>query len=125
MNIPDHLMYTTSHEWVELLPRGGARFGITDYAQSQLGDIVYISLPEEGGHVKAGDKLADVESVKAVTDVYSPLTGVITDVNAALEDAPERMNAAPYEAWICEIGTAGGADMLIDAITYRALIEAE
>lgn len=125
MNIPEHLSYSKSHEWVESLPDGAARVGITDFAQAQLGDIVYINLPAEGENVTAGERLTDVESVKAVSDIYSPLTGGITAINSALEDAPELLNSSPYEAWICEIGSVSDTAELMDAAAYKAFLAAE
>lgn len=125
MNIPEHLSYSKSHEWVETLADGAARVGITDFAQSQLGDIVFINLPQEGDSVTAGEAMTDVESVKAVTDVISPVTGEIIAINSALEDAPESLNASPYEAWICEIGNISGSEDLMDAAAYRAFLESE
>lgn len=125
MNIPEHLSYSKSHEWVETKADGTAYVGITDFAQSQLGDIVYINLPSEGDRVTAGKAMTDVESVKAVTDVISPVTGEIISVNSALEDAPESMNSSPYEAWICEIGDITGSEELMDAAAYKEFLESE
>lgn len=125
MQVPEHLRYTEEHEWLEL--RGGTyRLGITDYAQDQLGDIVFVELPEVGGVVGAGDVLAEVESTKSVGEVYAPLAGEITAVNEDLRDRPELINAEPYGAgWIVEIRPAdeGGMPDLLAAATYRALIE--
>jgi glycine cleavage system H protein len=125
MQVPEHLRYTEEHEWLEM--RDGAyRLGITDYAQDQLGDIVFVELPEVGRVVGAGDVLAEVESTKSVGEVYAPLAGEITAANDALRDRPELINAEPYEAgWIVEIRPADeiGRSGLLDAAAYRALIE--
>ena len=97
MNFPAELKYTQTHEWVRFEDETTAVIGITDYAQDQLGDLVFANLPEEGGDVVAGDAFADVESVKAVSDVISPVTGVVEEVNEELADNPALMNEAPYE----------------------------
>lgn len=125
MNIPEHLKYTKSHEWVEFLPGGAARVGITDFAQGQMGDIVFINLPQQGDDVTLGETFTDIESVKAVSDVFSPFTGRVAAVNQALEDAPETMNSAPYEAWICEVQGIESTEELLDAAAYKALCESE
>lgn len=125
MNIPENLKYTKSHEWVQFLSETSARVGITDFAQAQMGDIVFINLPAEGGHVACGEPLTDIESVKAVADVISPVTGGVARVNEALEDTPETINASPYEAWICEVEGIEDTEELLDAAAYRAFCEAE
>jgi glycine cleavage system H protein len=125
MLTPENLKYTKSHEWLEMLPDGAARIGITDYAQSKLGDIVFITLPEEGEDVAAGDRLADLESVKAVSDIFSPATGRVRAVNSALEDAPEAINQSPYTAWLAEIENIGETQELLDAAAYAAFCEEE
>jgi glycine cleavage system H protein len=95
MNTPETLKYSKSHEWLETLPDGAVRVGITDYAQSQLGDIVFVNLPAPGDGVAAGGALADVESVKAVSDIFSPASGRVREVNTALEDAPNPSTRTP------------------------------
>lgn len=107
MNIPENLLYTKTHEWV-LIAGGKARVGLTDYAQDALGDIVYFNLPQVGDDVTAGGVAGEVESVKAVSEVRSPLSGAVCAVNDSLADAPETANAAPYDAWIFEIENFGG-----------------
>ena len=101
-NIPANLKYSKSHEWV-LEEDGVFTIGLTDYAQDALGDIVFINLPEEGDSVTAGEAFSDVESVKAVSDVFSPVTGTVTAVNEALLDDPAQVNEAPYEAWLIKV----------------------
>lgn len=125
MNAPENLKYSKSHEWVEFLGDNSARVGITDFAQSQMGDIVYINLPLEGGQAVKGESFTDIESVKAVSDVFSPVTGDIARVNSALDGAPETMNSAPYEAWIAEIEGITDTEELLDAQAYQAFCEAE
>jgi glycine cleavage system H protein len=125
MHVPEHLRYTEEHEWLEMRD-GSYRLGITDYAQDQLGDIVFVELPEVGRVVGAGDVLAEVESTKSVGEVYAPLAGEITAVNDELRDRPELINAEPYGAgWIVEIRPAdeSGESDLLDAAAYRALAE--
>jgi glycine cleavage system H protein len=125
MNIPAKLKYTRTHEWVQTLKDGTIRVGITDHAQDQLGDLVYINLPGEGDEVKAGEAFGDVESVKAVSDLFSPATGTVCAVNEALQDEPEQMNQAPYEAWIMEVKDITETEELLDAEAYRKLCEEE
>jgi glycine cleavage system H protein len=104
LNFPEDLSYTKEHEWVRSLDRNTVRMGITDYAQDQLGDIVFVDLPQVGETFKQEEELTTVESVKAVSEVYMPISGEITSVNAALEDSPELINTDPYgEGWIVEI----------------------
>jgi glycine cleavage system H protein len=125
MNIPDDLRYSTDHEWVRV--EGGAvRIGITDYAQDALGDVVFVDLPEVGVAVEAAASISEVESTKSVSDIYAPVTGTVTEVNADLADAPERLNEDPYgEGWICVIELSDPAELekLLDADGYRALVE--
>jgi len=119
---PEDVKYTAEHEWV----RGGGdtvRIGITDYAQEQLGDIVYVSLPAVGDQVEEGAAVGELESTKSVSDVYAPLTGEVTAVNDALEDHPEMVNAEPYSAgWLFELRPADPSALegLLDAAAYEA-----
>ena len=103
MELREELKYSKSHEWVK---EDGDQviIGLTDYAQSELGDLVFVNLPEEGDQVTVGEAFADVESVKAVSDVYSPVSGVVNEINEALLDAPESINEAPYDAWFVKVG---------------------
>ncbi|MEA4899650.1 glycine cleavage system protein GcvH [Bacillota bacterium Meth-B3] len=125
MNIPANLMYAKSHEWVEFLTETTCRVGISDYAQHAMGDIVFVNLPAAGDEATAGEALCDLESVKAVADVYSPVSGTIAEVNGELDDQPELLNTAPYGAWIAEIHNVTGRDGLMDAEAYRAHCQAE
>ena len=123
-NIPANLKYSKSHEWI-LEEDGVFTIGLTDYAQGALGDIVFINLPEEGDDVTAGEAFADVESVKAVSDVFSPVNGTVTDVNEALLDDPAQINEAPYEAWLIKVGQVSDSEELLDAEGYEAVVAAE
>ena len=102
MELKAELKYTKSHEWIA---KDGdvATIGLTDYAQSELGDLVFVNLPEEGDEVTVGEAFGDVESVKAASDVYSPVTGTVSAVNEELLDAPESINEAPYDAWLIKV----------------------
>jgi len=124
MNFPDDLRYTAEHEWVRL-DGDRVRIGITDFAQDQLGDVVFVALPEVGAEVAAGDAFAEIESTKSVSDIYAPVTGAVQAVNAVLVDRPEAVNGDPYgEGWICELSIADPAELdgLLDAAAYRALV---
>ena len=125
MNHPDNLKYSKSHEWVEDLASGNVRIGISDFAQSELGDIVFVNLPEVDDEVVCGESFADVESVKAVSDVYSPVSGVVVAINEEILDAPEKINDDPYEAWFIEVGDVTDMDELLDAEAYEKLCEEE
>ena len=125
MQIPDDLRYSTDHEWIRV-EGGNVRIGITDYAQDALGDVVFVDLPEVGDSVDAAASISEVESTKSVSDIYAPVAGTVTEVNADLADAPERLNEDPYgEGWICviEVADAAELDKLLTADGYRALVE--
>ncbi|WP_195985696.1 glycine cleavage system protein GcvH [Clostridium sp. D33t1_170424_F3] len=123
MNIPENLLYLDSHEWVEKTGDTTARIGLTDFAQDQLGDLVFVNLPEEGDSVAVGESFADVESVKAVSDIYSPVTGTVAAINADLLDAPEAINQDPYGAWFIEVADITEYGELMDAEAYQAFCE--
>lgn len=123
MSNPTNLKYTATHEWVQTLDNGHIRMGLTDHAQSELGDIVFIGLPQEGDDLTAGESLGEVESVKAVSEVLSPVTGTVVAVNEALLDEPGLINSAPYEAWIVEVEGVSGQVELLDAAAYQASVE--
>jgi glycine cleavage system H protein len=125
MNVPDELRFTSDHEWARV-EGDQIRIGITDYAQDALGDVVFVQLPEPGATVQVGDSFAEVESTKSVSDVYAPVSGTVVEINAELGDAPQRLNEDPYgDGWICVIrpDDAGSLDSLLDADSYRKLIE--
>mgnify|MGYP000961743091 CR=1 FL=1 len=119
MNIPEELRYTKSHEWLKE-EDGVCTVGLTDFAQHALGDIVFVNLPQEGDPVTAGEALGDVESVKAVSDVLSPVSGVVKAVNEELLDAPEKLNSDPYGAWIMKVENVTDTEELLDASDYEA-----
>lgn len=125
MNHPTELKYSRSHEWVKFLEDGTAEIGLTDYAQDALGDLVFVNLPEQGDEVSAGEAFADVESVKAVSDVFSPVSGTVAEVNEELLDAPERMNEDPYGAWLIRVKDITDQEELISAEEYTAFYESE
>jgi glycine cleavage system H protein len=121
---PSHLRYTKEHEWLEVSGETGT-LGITDFAQKELGDIVYVELPEVGKQVGAGDTLGTIESVKAVSEVYAPVSGTVVEVNGALSDKPETVNSDPHgTGWICRLRLAdpGETERLLDASAYRELV---
>ncbi|MCF8179350.1 MAG: glycine cleavage system protein GcvH [Sulfuritalea sp.] len=128
MNVPANLKYAASHEWTQLEADGTVTIGITDHAQEALGDIVFLELPVVGRVVKAGEECAVVESVKAASDIYSPVSGEVTEINQAAVDAPESINADAYASWLFRIKPAdpakGGAelDALLDATAYAATL---
>ena len=124
MNYPTDLKYSKTHEWVKE-DDGLTVVGISDFAQDSLGDIVFINLPEEGDSVTAGESFSDVESVKAVSDVFSPVTGTVTAVNEALLDDPAQVNEAPYEAWLIKVSEVSDTEELLDAEGYEAVVAAE
>ena len=120
--IPADLKYTETHEWARLNPDGSVTVGITDHAQEQLGDMVFVELPELKRVVTAGEACAVVESVKAASDVYSPLAGEVVAVNEALTEKPELVNQDPYdEGWLFQLQPSEGLDALLDAAAYAAL----
>ena len=124
MNFPAELKYTKDHEWIKM--EGDiALIGISDFAQDALGDVVFINLPEVGDEVTAGESFGDVESVKAVSDVNSPVTGVVVAINEELVDAPETLNSDPYGAWIIKVEKITASEELMDAAAYEAFCAEE
>jgi glycine cleavage system H protein len=122
---PENFRYTKEHEWVHA-EGDTATVGITDHAQSELGDIVYVDLPKVGAKVEAGKSLGSVESVKAVSDIYSPVTGEVTAVNGILATAPEKLNSDPHgDAWLVKVKTSAPAEGLMTAADYLAYVGAE
>ena len=117
---PPDLKYTKDHEWVKIAG-SDARVGITDYAQKQLGDVVYLELPEVGRQLNKGDVFGTIESVKAVSELYSPVSGEVTEVNRALAERPEAVNASPHESWMIGMKMTGTNDELLDAGQYTEL----
>jgi glycine cleavage system H protein len=124
LSVPGELQYTRTHEWVR---REGdsATVGITDHAQDELGDVVFVELPEEGATFGAGDAFGTIESVKAVSDLYAPIGGEVVEVNSTLEDAPEKVNEDPYgDGWIIRLRVSGEGDLL-SAEEYEKVLEEE
>lgn len=125
MNFPAELLYARTHEWVKMLDDTTALVGISDFAQGCLGDLVFVNLPMVGDEVTTEEALCDVESVKAVSDVISPVTGVVAEVNEELLDAPEKLNEDPYGAWIARIEQITDKAELMDAAAYEAFTQEE
>lgn len=123
MNIPAELLYTKTHEWVKELENGSVRIGLTDYAQHSLGDLVFVNLPEVGDSLTLEGSFADVESVKAVSDVFSPVNGKVEAVNEELLDAPQAINESPYDAWLVEAGEITDKGELITAAEYEKFLD--
>ena len=124
MNYPKELSYAKTHEWVKV-EDGVYVIGISDYAQHALGDVVFVNLPQEGDEVTATESFGDVESVKAVSDIVSPVTGTICAVNEELVDSPELLNNDPYGAWIIKVQDVTDTDELLDAAAYEAFCAQE
>ena len=125
-NIPDQLRYTDEHEWVERVSDTRVRIGITEYAQSKLGDIVFVQLPDVGGETESGEPFGEVESPKSVSDLYAPLSGKVVEVNAALSDKPETINEDAYgEGWmfVVELTNAEELNELLDPDAYAEALE--
>ena len=122
MNVPAHLKYTKSHEWIRAEADGTITVGITEHAQDLLGDLVFIDLPDVGKELVAEQEAVVVESVKAAADVYAPVTGTVTEINTAVADAPESVNQDAYAAWLFKMKPANAADVdtLLDAAAYLA-----
>jgi len=124
MTYPAGFKYTKDHEWVELSGDRG-RIGITDYAQQQLGDVVYVELPEVGAKLKQGASFGTIESVKAVSELYAPVSGEVVEVNGSLKDKPEALNADPHQNWMIVLKVTDPAEThaLLDATQYAALVK--
>jgi len=128
MNYPENVGYTREHEWARLEDGSRVRVGITDFAQDALGDVVYVDLPEVGADVRGGEPFGEVESTKSVSDVYSPVGGVVLERNDALEDSPELVNEDPYgDGWMLVIDSSDPTeiDSLLTAEAYREFVEIE
>jgi glycine cleavage system H protein len=123
MSYPTDLKYTKDHEWMRV-EGATAAVGITDFAQQQLGDVVYVELPEVGAQLTAGQPFGTIESVKAVSELFAPVSGTVTEVNTSLKDRPDEVNSKPHESWMVKVrlANAGDADTLMDAAGYEALL---
>ena len=124
MSYPTGYKYTKDHEWIELSGDRG-KVGITDYAQQQLGDVVYVELPEVGAKLKQGQSFGTIESVKAVSELYAPVSGEVVEVNVALKDKPETVNADPHGSWMIALKLTNPSESggLLDAAQYQALLK--
>jgi glycine cleavage system H protein len=125
MNTPNELKYSRSHEWIRMADDGTALIGLTDFAQDALGDLVFVELPEAGDAVTCGESFSNVESVKAVSDVFSPVTAVVLAVNEALLDDPALINEDPYGAWLIKVGQISDVEGLLTAAEYDAVCQEE
>jgi glycine cleavage system H protein len=123
MSYPTDLKYTKDHEWIRLDGDTGT-VGITDFAQQQLGDVVYVELPDVGAQLTAGQVFGTIESVKAVSELYAPVSGEVVEVNTGLKDRPDEVNSKPHESWMVKVKLAGAGDAeaLMDATAYEALL---
>ncbi len=126
-DIPSDLRYAASHEWARLEADGTVSVGISDHAQEALGDVVYVELPEVGQQLTAGQQAGVVESVKAASDIYSPIAGEVVAINEQLSDSPEQVNGEPYGSWFFRLQPSDAADLdkLLDAAGYKAACDAE
>ena len=123
MTNPTNLLYAKSHEWVQDMGDGSFRIGLTDYAQKELGDLVFVNLPQEGDEVEVGSAFGDVESVKAVSDVYSPVSGVVCAINEELLDHPENINH--YAAWMIQVNEVSDKEELLSVEEYEKFLSEE
>ena len=125
MNFPAKLKYSRDHEWVKMIDETTALIGISDFAQSELGDLVFVNLPVVGDEVTAGETACDVESVKAVSDIISLVSGVVAEINTELEDSPEMLNEDPYGAWIIKVENVTAEEEMLDSVAYEAFCAEE
>jgi len=127
MNTPEHLGYSATHQWAQKESDGLVSVGITDHAQAQLGDVVFVGPPAIGRKLKQGEACGVVESVKAASDIYSPVSGEVVAINEALSDTPEKVNEEPYAAWMFRLKPDDAAEMqgLLDAAAYQKIADAE
>lgn len=125
MTRPTDRQYLATHEWVQFIDDTTARIGITDFAQEQLGDIVFVELPEVEQDVSKGEQVAEVESVKTVSDIYTPFSGTISRINDALDDEPELVNEAPFDAWLFEVSGITDKEELLTLEAYTQVVEEE
>lgn len=124
MSYPADLKYTKEHEWIRVDGNTGA-IGITDFAQQQLGDVVYVELPEVGSTITAGNVFGTIESVKAVSELFAPVTGEVVEINTSLKDRPDHVNSKPHETWMVKVklGSTGELSSLMDSAAYEQLIQ--
>lgn len=125
MNAPQNLKYSDSHEWVDFTSDTTAKIGLTDYAQDSLGSLVFVNLPEVGDTIDVEDSFGDVESVKAVSDILSPVAGTVVAINESLLDDPAAINSAPYDSWLIEVSEIVDKKDLMDAAAYEEFCKQE
>jgi len=125
MKFQENIMYTESHEWIKFIDETTALVGLTDFAQDELGDLVFVNLPQIDDEVIVGKTFADVESVKAVSDVFSPVSGIVTEINEELLSAPQMINEAPYAAWLIKVSSITEQKEMLDVEQYKALVAQE
>lgn len=125
MNFPKDVMYAKSHEWVKFEDDSTATIGLTDYAQNELGDLVFVNLPEPGDEISIGETFGDVESVKAVSDVFAPVTGTVAEINEELLDSPQLINEQAYAAWFIRVEGISEKEELMNAEEYEAYLESQ
>jgi glycine cleavage system H protein len=127
MSVPEQLKYSVTHQWARSESDGTVSVGITDHAQEMLGDVVFVDNPKVGGHVKQGEVCGAIESVKAASDIYAPVSGEVIAVNAELADTPEKVNEDPYASWMFRVKPAHPAELnaLLDAAAYQKIADAE
>ncbi len=125
MKTPEELKYAKTHEWVRFISETEVEVGLSDFAQEQLGDLVFVNLPDVDAEAVEGEAICDVESVKAVSDVNAPVSGTVTEVNEALLDAPETINSDPYGAWLFRLANVTDTENLLDAEAYNKFCEEE
>ncbi len=123
MNFPAELLYTKSHEWVKKISENTVEIGLTDYAQDALGDLVFVNLPEIDDQVTIGESFGDVESVKAVSDMYSPVTGKVCEINEDIMDSPESINSSPYTSWFIRVEDVEEMEETMDAEQYESFVQ--
>ncbi|HEY5582963.1 MAG TPA: glycine cleavage system protein GcvH [Ruminiclostridium sp.] len=125
MNFQEDVMYTESHEWIKFIDETTVLIGITDFAQHELGDLVFVNLPQIDDALTVGKTFADVESVKAVSDVFSPVSGIVCEVNQDLLDAPQMINEAPYLAWLIKVSNISEQKKMLNLEQYREFVAQE
>lgn len=125
MDFQENIKYTRTHEWIKFIDETTALIGLTDFAQQELGDLVFVNLPQISDAVTVGEIFADVESVKSVSDVYSPVSGIVSEINEELLDAPQQINEAPYEAWLIKVSDITEQKELLGVEQYKEFVVQE
>lgn len=123
MNTPESLLYSKSHEWIQMTGENSCAVGLSDHAQEEMGDVVFVNLPEVGDTVTVGGTVGDIESVKAVSDIYSPVSGTISEINTALDADPGAINKAPYETWIFKVENITDKSEMLTREEYEKFVK--